>query len=88
MQSKHLLKYRNCDRGSFIKSVKAPLLDTTVHAVDLLKLDTHMIRIQVTFGLLIQNFRADLTCYNSYLLTLATLHSQNSSKDLGMIMHD
>ncbi len=35
-------------------------------------------RIQVTFGLLIQNFRAVLTCYNSSLLTLATLHSQNS----------
>ncbi len=35
-------------------------------------------RIQVTFGLLIQNFRAVLTCYNSHLFTLATLHSQNS----------
>ncbi len=30
------------------------------------------LRIQVTFGLLIQNFRAVSTCNNSYLLTLAT----------------
>ncbi len=36
----------------------------------------HTQRIQVTFGLLIQNFRAVLTRYNSYLLTLATLHRE------------
>ena len=38
-----------------------------------------MLRIQVTFGLLIQNFRAVLTCYNSYLLTLATLRACSST---------
>ncbi len=49
-------------------------------------------RIQVTFGLLIQNFRAVLTCYNSYLLTLATLHNGHAlapiviQKDHGQLL--
>ena len=34
-----------------------------------------VLRIQVTFGLLIQNFMAVLTCYNSNLLTLATFNA-------------
>ncbi len=38
------------------------------------------VRIQGDFGLVIQNFRASFTCYNSYLVTLGTLHSQNSAQ--------